>query len=327
MRPDPVLLEPILVPKPWGGVGRELRRVLAKRLPDDARVGESWEFVDMPSAESRVRAGPFCGQTLQQLLERFGDDFFPRGALQAGRLPLLFKFLEACESLSLQVHPHPGREAEAAKHEAWLTLAAAPDAVIYAGFKPGVGEAEAQRAAGSSRFVDLLNVWPARAGDVFHLPSGAPHALGAGVLVAEAQTSSDITYRLYDWGRTLPGRGLSIAEGLRSARYDVSPATIRPAPRLRRVPGGEATQLVECAAFDWLRIESSAAQMQGFGPAIWACLEGGGRLPGASRVEFGQGDVFYWPAASAAGELLLNCHARFLCLIPKSPHVHVLAAD
>jgi len=262
--PLPVVFEPIFKPKPWGG--RRLATLLGKRLPGDGPIGESWELSDLPGNESRVRDGPLAGTTLHELVATWGRGLLGDAPLVDGRFPLLVKFLDAREDVSVQVHPKPGTgtylpkpgtgalprqlgarkmgtgtspqrlgaspQFPAVKHEAWYVVHAEPGAKLYIGLKPGVGPEDVRRAADTPAIVDLLQTWNATPGECFYLPSGTPHALGAGVVVAEVQTPSDVTYRLYDWGRVgLDGRPreLHIEQALANIRYDVTPEIIRSA--------------------------------------------------------------------------------------------------
>jgi mannose-6-phosphate isomerase len=229
----PVILDPVIVAKPWGG-----RRLadLGRLLPPSGTYGESWDVADL-SAEavtssertrSTVAVGPDAGRSLRDLIDAYGADLLgsaPRTA--SGNFPLLLKFLDAHEHLSVQVHPneryvsrHPGTRL---KTESWYVVDAMPAAVIYKGVRSGVTMDDVRRAAGTSAFVELLNPVHAEPGDFHHLPAGIIHALGAGVLVAEPQTPSDTTFRIYDWadeyGRA--PRTLHIEEGLET--IDLAP--------------------------------------------------------------------------------------------------------
>lgn len=241
--PIPVVFEPILKPKPWGG--RRLATLLGKRLPGTEPIGESWELADLPGNESRVRDGPLAGRTLGQLVQAWGPRLLGDAELVDGRFPLLVKFIDACDNVSIQVHPKPRGVLNGAaefragiKHEAWYVLHADPGAKVYIGLKPGVGAEDVRHAVNASpiagtkpsALVDLLQTWEVTPGECYYLPSGTPHALGAGVVVAEVQTPSDVTHRLYDWGRVgLDGRPreLHIEQALANIRYDVTTEMIR----------------------------------------------------------------------------------------------------
>ena len=226
----PLALEPILVPKPWGG--HRLER-LGKPLPDDqpagTTYGESWEVADLPeealSASTRgrtlVASGPHRGESLRQLVAEMGSELLGSASpTPAGDFPLLVKLLDTAEHLSIQVHPHEeyvGRRRDwSPKTESWYVLDAKPGAAIFKGFRPGVTMEAAWAAAGTSDLAELMQKFPVSRGDFHHLPAGTVHALGAGVTVAEVQTPSDTTLRLYDWTEEYQrsGRPLHIEDGL-----------------------------------------------------------------------------------------------------------------
>lgn len=226
----PLALEPILVPKPWGG--HRLER-LGKPLPEDqpagTTYGESWEVADLPedalsaSAKGRtlVASGPHRGKSLRLLVEEIGSELLGSASpTPAGDFPLLVKLLDTAEHLSIQVHPHEEyvgrRHGWFPKTESWYVLDARPGAAIFKGFRPGVTMEAAWAAAGTSDLAELLQQIPVSRGDFHHLPAGTVHALGAGVTVAEVQTPSDTTLRLYDWTEEYQrsGRPLHVEDGL-----------------------------------------------------------------------------------------------------------------
>ena len=212
---DPFALSPVLVERPWGG--RRLERY-GKALPPGLSIGESWEVADLPDGVAKgvsnprsvVSTGPLAGITLGAVMRRHGRELLGEGRAVSGEFPLLVKLLDAREHLSVQVHPdagyvsrHPGVRL---KTESWYVMAADPGSVLYLDLARDVARADLEAAIGTARVVDLLRSVPAQVGAFHHLPAGLVHALGAGVMVAEAQTPSDTTFRIYDWseeyGRT-----------------------------------------------------------------------------------------------------------------------------
>lgn len=235
--PYPLPLEPIFFDKVWGG--RRLER-LGKALPAGKNIGESWELADLSStsasgagggaAVSRIAAGPLQGRTLRDAIEMWQRELLGSIKLAPGAgFPLLVKFLDARENLSVQVHPS---RAYAASHqgahlktECWYILAAEPGSVIYKGVKPGVTrESFAKKIEAGTVVEDLVSV-PAVVGECHNLPSGTVHALGAGVLVAEVQTPSDTTFRVFDWGRK--GRELHVSQALECIDFGPAPQAAR----------------------------------------------------------------------------------------------------
>ncbi len=228
----PLSLEPILKERVWGGVRLA---GYGKHLPPGTRIGESWEVVDLPEDRSVVASGPLAGRALGDLAVECGETLLGAARPSAtGGFPLLVKLLDACEHLSVQVHPN---EVYAAAHppavsktESWYVLEADPGSFLFNGVSPGVTHEDLAAACNSGTIFDLLDRKPAIPGDVHHISAGTVHALGAGVMVAEIQTPSDTTYRLYDWGSEYgrPPREIHIADGLGSVLLE--PPAQAPAP-------------------------------------------------------------------------------------------------
>ncbi|MFM9059243.1 MAG: type I phosphomannose isomerase catalytic subunit [Planctomycetaceae bacterium] len=199
----PLLLAPTYRRYLWGG--RRFATALGRDLPPGDDYAESWEVVDRGSDQSVVAAGPLAGSTLGGLVRERGDELLGRGAPCAA-FPLLFKFLDARLDLSVQVHPDDTRAArlvppDRGKTEAWYVVDAVPGARIWAGTTPGTDAAAFAAALRAGRIADVLHSFTPRPGDCVFIPAGTVHAIGAGLLVAEIQQSSDVTYRLHDWGR------------------------------------------------------------------------------------------------------------------------------
>jgi mannose-6-phosphate isomerase len=218
----PLALQAALHPRVWGG--RRLADSLEKDLPTAEPYGESWEL-----HESVIIAnGPLRSRTLGELIARYGADMLGADADPAQGLPLVAKFLDASDWLSVQVHPDDAqaRALEGKRRgqsEAWYVLAAEPGARLITGLRPSVVQAEIIDALEQNRLAELLVFTEVQAGDVLNIPAGTIHALGAGILVYEIQQASDTTYRFYDWGRTgLDGRPreLHIEKSLAVASLD-----------------------------------------------------------------------------------------------------------
>ncbi|MHC4250656.1 MAG: type I phosphomannose isomerase catalytic subunit [Planctomycetota bacterium] len=198
---------PILKEKIWGG--RRLAEVFGRELPAP-RIGESWEVSGLREALTPVAAGPFMGADLYRLAAARGEEVFGSELAPGCRadFPLLVKFIDASDVLSVQVHP--GDDYARAqgfpngKSEAWVVVAADEGAFVYRGFADGVGPDEFRAALDSgsaARVGECLRKVTVKAGDVIDLPAGTVHAIGKGLLLYEVQQSSDATYRVYDWGR------------------------------------------------------------------------------------------------------------------------------
>ncbi len=315
LTPYPLLLEPILKEKVWGG-----RRLtdFGKALPADVLIGESWEVADLAStapgggggepARSRIATGELTGRTLHDAMDVWGGHMM--GTVMptaAGDFPLLVKWLDAAQHLSVQVHPtaeyvvaHP--EANL-KTESWVVLDADPGAHLYLGLEPGVTADDVARGARDATLPDMLRTFPAIPGEVHHLPSGTIHALGAGVLVAEVQTPSDTTFRLYDWaveyGRD--GRELHLEPALECLDFGEPPAPVK-------APADAADFPLVSTEHYWIRqLRPGLAAFRGSGPGTWQVVmvtTGPVRLSASdgsfATVELTKGDTVVVPADCAA---------------------------
>jgi mannose-6-phosphate isomerase len=186
----------------WGG------RALAghgKILPDQVQVAESWEISGHPNGLSVVANGPLAGTALPDVIRLWGSGLMGSLPADPQRFPLLIKLIDAHESLSVQVHPDDAyalaHEGEPGKNEMWYVVAAAPDARLIAGVKPGVKRADFALALADGSCLDLLQSLPVKAGDVVNIPAGLVHAIGPGLVICEVQQNSDTTYRVFDYNR------------------------------------------------------------------------------------------------------------------------------
>jgi len=269
--PSPIVFVPELKEKVWGG--RRLAR-LGKALPEVIDIGESWELADLDAtsasgggggaSRSVIASGPLEGKTIHDAMDLWGADLL--GAAkpsQSGGFPLLVKYLDAREHLSVQVHPsaqyaesNPGAHL---KTESWIVLAADEHAVIYKGLKDGVTEHDLRDAIERGTVPELLVAVPAAAGDCHTLPSGTLHALGAGVLVAEIQTPSDTTFRVYDWAAEYGRQGREMHIDAAIACADLAPAP--PAARGPEPPRGAhgAVSRVRSASTEYYSIDTVLA--------------------------------------------------------------------
>ena len=273
----------------WGG--RRLESLFGKRLPPAVPIGESWEIVDRPEAQSVVHDGPLRGATLHKLWLEHRQEIFGE-VLDSPRFPLLLKLLDAQENLSLQVHP-PRAIAERlggeSKTELWYIANAAPNARLYAGVKNGTTREKFLNALEHGGVEEHLHEIEVQAGDAMFLPSGRMHALGSGIVLVEIQQNSDTTYRIYDWNREKEGqaaREMHIAEAMPCVDFnDVEPGLL----------GAQGELLVGSELFEvqkWnLPARREIAPSGQF--AIVCCLTG--ELEIAER-QFKPGDFFVVPA-------------------------------
>jgi mannose-6-phosphate isomerase len=205
----PLRFQPIFRSYLWGG--RRLATDLHKNLPEEGIWAESWEIVDHHQAQSIVAEGPWRDWSLGKLMETFpasliGPNANPVENAKSQRFPLLLKYLDCQNVLSVQVHPDDAYGAtlstpDLGKTEAWVILACSPGARVYAGLRPGVTKQLLREAIATGRTQECLHSFEPRVGDCIFIPAGTVHALGAGLLVAEIQQASDCTFRLFDWNR------------------------------------------------------------------------------------------------------------------------------
>jgi mannose-6-phosphate isomerase len=293
---EPLVFEPIFMERVWGG--RRLESLYAKRLPPAVPIGESWEIVDRPEAQSVVHHGPFRGATLHELWLEHREEIFGR-VRDSLRFPLLLKLLDSQENLSVQVHP-PKAVAERldgeSKTEFWYITNAAPNARVYAGVRKGVTRESFQKALDDGSVEEQLHAIEVATGDALFLPSGRMHALGAGNVLVEIQENSDTTYRIYDWAREKEGqaaRQMHITEAMQCVDFDdVEPALSHP-------PGEtlETNEFFEVRKWD-LTAPREVAPLGEF--AIVVCLTGGIECNG---MRFKPGDFFLVPASASTREL------------------------
>jgi mannose-6-phosphate isomerase len=301
----PLIFEPIVKPKLWGG--RNLHTLFGKDLGTDRPVGETWEVSDLPGNVGLCAAGPARGRSLNDLVREWGPALTGNASLADDRFPLLIKFLDAHQDLSVQVHPSPGeadRLGVPIKHESWYILHAEPDACIYLDVANGITPQAIADLLAAGKLVPCLRRVPVKQGDCFYLPSGVIHALGAGIVVAEIQTPSDVTYRLYDWDRTDAdgnSRELHVDRALKSMVLHL-PASQLVQPR-RHLAGAFTTEtrLVTCDNFiiDKVRHSEGFEKRLGYTEmAVWIVLEGTGQVtqPDGVTISFKAGHVVVIPA-------------------------------
>lgn len=303
---EPFLLSPVFSERPWGGT-----RLAAygKQLPDDALIGESWEVADLPDGvakgvadpRSRVATGPYAGLSLADLIlsherQLMGD----AQPTPEGRFPLLVKLIHAREPLSVQVHPHAKYVAEhpeaRLKTESWYVVEADEGAELFVDFDDAASDDEIEQAIGSPAIVRLLGRSPVSVGDFQHVPAGLVHAIGAGIILAEVQTPSDTTFRIYDWSEELgrAQREMHPRESLASIRRNPPEAFSLGASE---EPGFR--DLIECDHY-WMREHlidgGRAALRETAGPTVLMAIEGGLTIDGLTVEKGGTAII---PACSA----------------------------
>ncbi len=226
MKPYPLKFEPIFKQRIWGG--QKLREVFDKDIPPFGKIGESWELADLPNDKSVISNGELAGQTLNSAIEKYPNEITGNEDF-SGPFPLLIKFLDAQDILSVQVHPDPETCRRMCKGEpkteSWYIISAEPGAVIYKGLKQDVTKEQFAEAIEEGNVADLLAKVQVEKGQCHFLPAGTAHAIGPGLLIAEIQMPSDTTYRVFDWNRVDEAgraRELHIKEALESIHFDAS---------------------------------------------------------------------------------------------------------
>lgn len=321
----PLRFEPIFKTALWGG--RRLPNYLNRTAPHADAIGEAWVLSDVDGSPSRVLDGPLAGATLRELLARDSERVVGAAKAPQGRFPLLLKFLDAQQELSVQVHPNDAQAAKLGpgqfgKTEAWVVLDSCPQtSKLYAGFAEGVTANDFRLALAAKTAPKTLHSFSPKPGDCVFLDAGTVHAIGANLLLFEVQQTSDITYRLYDWDRidakTQQPRQLHVEEGLACADFRRGPC--HPVkPTTTTTDGVRRERLVACPYFTLDRLTASVQVAVGAQDRCRAvvCVGGSGVLE-SRGVEFAfrTGDVFLLPAEvgecvarPTAGEVtLLEC--------------------
>ena len=282
----PIRFLPHYQTRVWGG--RRLESVFHRELPTQEPFGESWQVSDRSEAMSTTPDGV----SLNDLWQNHREAVFGAVKSESESFPLLMKILDACDDLSIQVHPPadvaPGLGGEP-KTEMWFIAHADPGAKIYAGLRAGVTRAEFETAIQNGTVADLVHVIQPRSGDCLFIPSGRIHAIGAGLLIFEIQQNSDTTYRVFDWNRVgLDGqpRQLHIAESLASIDFTDFEPQMHPAS-----PEGV---LASCDYFD-VRLASNRPQIGQQGENLTIAITRGQITLGDDS--FTAGDFAIIPAA------------------------------
>lgn len=298
----PVKLKPVFKDYIWGGNRLKEKYRKASKLPV---IAESWELSCHDDGQSIVENGEFAGLTLSQLIERWGKECLGKNCDKFSRFPVLVKFIDSNQPLSVQVHPNDEyaleKEGEYGKTEMWYVVEADEGASIIYGFNKDVTRGELKDRLQNNTLMDVLNVVPVKKGDSFMVNSGLVHAIGKGLLIAEIQQNSNTTYRLYDYGRTDSHgnqRPLHIEDALNVA--SLTRAETGAAPKMWDYGGYKVFALAECKYFtvDKYEVLSNAelnADRESFNSITF--IEGSGFIEhNNGRYEFNNGETFFMPA-------------------------------
>ncbi len=303
----PLRFEPIYQYRLWGG--RRLADLLRAPLPSGP-VGEAWLLSDRDDYATQVADGPLQGQTLGQLLNEFPEHMMGKLARHFQRFPLLLKFLDVHEMLSVQVHPTKANKdllpaGETPKTEAWVVLQAGKKSRIYAGLSNGTTAASLRLALKNKTVVDVLAGFAPTSGDAIFCRAGTVHALGA-VLVFEIQQNSDVTFRLYDWdhadAKTGKPRKLDVDKAIACIDFAEGPVSVI-TPLVETTAPVERERLFDCEHFLLWRLCGQSPFTVGALelPSVLVCLDGeGGVEHSGGSYAVRRGDVLLLPAVIGA---------------------------
>lgn len=299
---------PILKLKPackdylWGGT----------RLADEFHIdsglrplAEAWVLSCHKDGLSVIQNGPWAGITLQQLIDRQGRDVLGDSGRLFEEFPILIKLIDAKDNLSIQVHPSNeyamAHEGQPGKTELWYILDAEPGAFLYYGFQTAMTQAEFAAAIAENTLTHYLNAVEVHPGDVIFIPAGTLHAIGKGILLAEVQQNSNVTYRVYDYGRIgADGKPRALHVPQAQAVTELCP------PRKSFSFGGH---LARCEYFTVDRFDGGFSDLcDGSSFTSLLILDGEGVLRcGGEQLEVRKGDSLFLPAASGAYQMEGNC--------------------
>ena len=303
-----VKLSPTFKDYLWGG--NKLKTVFGKQSELDI-LAESWELSAHRDGQSVVTGGEYDGLEFSEYLEKIGKSALGENCMRFDYFPLLIKFIDAKGDLSVQVHPSDEYamrvEGEYGKSEMWYVLDCEEGACLYYGFSRDVNREELESAIKEGTLTDILNRIPVKSGDVFYIPAGTVHAIGAGLLICEIQQNSNTTYRVYDYNRRDKNgqlRQLHVEKAL-----EVS--DLVKAPEHKDTPDGGDVLLAECEYFSVrrMRVEGRANLTAGADSFVSLIVtDGEGRLIGDGfDLKFTKGDSIFVPARAGEMTLLGKC--------------------
>ena len=304
----PLLFEPILKEKIWGG--QKLGKLFDRQLPGD-KIGESWDVACHQNGTSVVSNGEYKGQTLDELIKKFGRCLLGNSLddKDIEKFPLLIKMLDASDVLSVQVHPNDEYAAlhengELGKTEMWYIVDAEPGAHLYYGIKPGTTPEDFRKAIVEGNVEPYLCSVKVEKGDVLFIPAGMVHAIGPGIVICEIQQNSDTTYRVFDWNRLDDSgnpRELHIEKALDVIDFDGRYSNEKVKGIAVEEEGGKRTYLIACPYFavEKLELKDSIQEIaDGEKFFILSVLDGEGSIEyNGGTQSFKRGDSIMIPAS------------------------------
>jgi mannose-6-phosphate isomerase len=300
----PLKFSPICKDKIWGG--NKLNKLLNKQFSQLPNCGESWELSGIQDDISVVSNGFLEGNDLEELIEVYMGDLVGEKVYEkfGTEFPLLIKFIDANDYLSIQVHPNDALALERhdafGKTEMWVVIQADPGSKLITGFNRKITKEEYLDHLNKGTIEDVLNYEVAKAGDVFFMPAGRIHAIGKGIVVAEIQQTSDVTYRIFDFNRVDDeGNTRELHNDLALDAIDFSFASSYRTEY--KAIDNQPVRLVECAYFTTNILPLTAAVDRDFTDqdtfVIYMCIEGQGQLEwDGQKTEFVLGDTLLVPA-------------------------------
>lgn len=316
----PYLFQPILKEIIWGGTDI---RPFKGMTPTQEKIGESWELSHVDGDFSVVTYGADKGKTIDELIREYGESLLGAGVMKrfGTRFPLLIKFIDARDDLSIQVHPDDAlaekRHHSFGKTEMWYVIKATPDAALYCGFSQPIDADEYVRRVEDNSIMEVLKRYDVTAGDVFFLPAGRVHAIGAGCFIAEIQQTSNITYRIYDYNRKgADGKGRELHTELAKDAIDY---TFQSDYRTHYTPQpGAAVELVQCPYFTTRLLETETPMMRDYATldsfVVYICMAGSVELrdDNGNELTVSQGQTVLFPATTQSVTLKPAPQAKLL---------------
>lgn len=309
----PLKFEPILKDKIWGGT--RLKTMLYKEISDANCCGESWEVSGLLDDESMIINGFLAENNLNELLEIYMTELVGEKNYEKYGLgfPLLIKFIDAQDNLSVQVHPDDElaqrKYGQSGKTEMWHVIASEPGSGLYVGFNKTVSKAQFEEAIANGTVEDVLQFYPVQPGDTFMIPAGTVHAIGKGVLLAEIQQPSDITFRVFDWNRVDDEgnpRELHVEEALEAIDFDhqTDNFKVEYQPQLNKTVKLVRSQYFNTSLLEFDQpLSKSFVEIDSF--VIYMCLDGQILLAyGDERERLETGEVVLIPAEMEEIQLL-----------------------
>jgi len=304
MKPYPIKFEPILKEKIWGGT--KLSRILNKRSSSN-HIGESWEISGVEGNVSVVSNGMYEGKTLNELIEEFNTDFMGYQNVRAygKNFPLLIKFLDANTNLSVQVHPDDEMAKKYhnsfGKTEMWYIMESDEDAEIVMGLKDVNTDSTLLKEVNAQNLNQIFNFENVKKGNCYFIPAGKIHALGKGVMAAEIQQTSDVTYRIYDWDRVDDcgkGRALHIDKAILASKASEDSGKKR-----YNLESKNTSNLVDCDFFKTNLLTVSGIDIKDYTKTdsfvVLMCVEGDAQIRVDNHTEYiAKGETVLLPAST-----------------------------